>query len=74
MKSVTCAALAGAVLLSGCSTLGMPYVSDRPDCGDIVDARERLDCYDRADRAEDEWREEKRREAEAREKTETDKD
>ena len=64
MKSVTCAALAGLILLGGCVSWERPYVSGDDGCDEIVDARERLDCYDRAERAEDEWREEKRRESE----------
>ena len=73
MKTMTCLVLAGAFLAAGCSTMGRPYMSDRA-CEEIVDAKERLDCLERADRAESEWREELRREQEEKEKEKTDKD
>ena len=64
MKSVTCAALASLTLLAGCMSWERPYVDNDGACDEIVDARERLDCHERAERAEDDWREEKRRESE----------
>ena len=73
MKSVTCLIAASAAVLSGCSTMGRPYVSDDA-CRDIVDAKERLDCYDRAAKVESDWREEKRQEAEKREIPDADED
>ncbi|MEQ8557208.1 MAG: hypothetical protein RIB03_02735 [Henriciella sp.] len=66
MKSVTCLGLASLFLLAACSTMGRPYIDDSAACDDIVDAKERLDCYERADRAESEWRKEKRDEDESR--------
>ncbi|MEE2877973.1 MAG: hypothetical protein VX593_03125 [Pseudomonadota bacterium] len=74
MKPVGYVAILGLFALAGCSTMGRPYVSDGQACGQIVDAKERLDCYDRADRAESEWREEKRREQEEKDKSKSSKD
>lgn len=74
MKTAACAALASLFALAGCSTLGRPYISGDDGCGEIVDARERLDCYERADRAESEWREDLRREQDEKKKDKADKD
>jgi hypothetical protein len=73
MKTATCLALASLFLAAGCSTMGRPYIGGN-DCDEIVDARARLDCLERADRAESEWREELRREQEEKDKEETGKD
>ena len=62
MKPLTFAALAGLFTLAACSTMGRPYISGEDACDELVDARERLDCLERADRAESEWRDELKRE------------
>ena len=64
MKPVTCAALAGLLFLAACSSMNRPYIAHDGDCDEIIDTRERLDCYERARQAERDWREEKRREDE----------
>lgn len=68
MKTAACTALAGLFVLAGCSTMGRPYIGGDDACDEIVDARERLNCYERADRAESEWREDLRREEEEKDK------
>lgn len=68
MKPAFCAGLAGLVLLGGCASWERPYVDNSAACDDIVDSKDRLDCYERARQTEDDWREEKRREDEARDK------
>ena len=62
MKTKIGAAFAGLLLLAGCESFNGPYLDNSSACDEIVDARERLDCIDRAERAEDKWREERRRE------------
>jgi PBP1b-binding outer membrane lipoprotein LpoB len=62
MKKRTGLVFAGAFFLVGCESWQAPYISDDRACDEIVDARERLDCHQQADEAEDKWREEKRRE------------
>lgn len=68
MKRTLQAALAGAVLLTGCSTMGAPYIKGETGCDEIIDQRERLDCLERVDRAERDWRAEKRKESEDKKK------
>ncbi|MEM5518464.1 hypothetical protein WNY37_16020 [Henriciella sp. AS95] len=55
-------------LLAGCVSWERPYVSDDGACDEIVDQRDRLDCLAAAEQAEDDWREEKRREDEWKDK------
>ncbi|MBK75003.1 MAG: hypothetical protein CME85_05830 [Henriciella sp.] len=64
MKKSGCAALAGLFILAGCESYGGAFVDNSAACDEIVDSRARLDCYERAEQAEDEWREERRRERE----------
>ena len=64
MKPAVSLGLASLLLLGACSTMGRPYIDDRAACDDIIDTRQRLDCYERADQAERDWREDKRREDE----------
>lgn len=69
MKAITVFSTLTLILLSGCASWERPYISGDDGCDEIVDARERLDCHDRADRAEDDWREQKRREEDEKKKT-----
>jgi hypothetical protein len=62
MKTSAIAALTGLIALAGCASWERPYVSDEGACDEIVDPRARLDCVAAAEQAEDDWREEKRRE------------
>ena len=64
MKSLTCAALAGLFMLAGCESMGRPYIAGDDGCDEIVNPRDRLDCHEASEQAEDDWREEKRREQE----------
>ncbi len=66
MKVLVAIAMTGLTALGGCSTMGPPYIQGETGCDEIVDARDRLDCLERADQTEREWREKKRREAEDR--------
>lgn len=68
MKRAFVLILLGAASLSACSTMGPPYIKGETGCDEIVDARERLDCLERVDRTEREWREKKRRETEEKDK------
>ena len=68
MKTKIGVALAGLLILAGCENYGGTYLDNSSACDEIVDARERLDCIDRAERAEDQWREERRREREEKER------
>ncbi|WP_300380168.1 hypothetical protein [Henriciella sp.] len=67
MKTVTGMAIAGLFMLGGCESWQRPYVDNSAACDDIVDSKDRLDCYERARQAEADWREEKRREKDDRE-------
>lgn len=60
MKTAVSIGLASLLLLGACSTMGRPYIDDRKACDDIIDTRQRLDCYERAEQAERDWRKEKR--------------
>lgn len=62
MKTVVAIGILSAVSLAGCTSMNRPYVSDKGNCDELVDARARLDCIDAAAQAEDDWRDEKRRE------------
>ncbi len=68
MKRAFFLTLLGVASLSACSTMGPPYIKGETGCDEIVDARAKLDCLERADRTEREWRENKRREAEEKDK------
>ncbi len=67
MKLICCMALGALVFLGGCTSWDRPYVDNDGICDEIVDSRERIDCHERAEQVEDDWREEKRREAEKKE-------
>ncbi|WP_084398112.1 hypothetical protein [Henriciella aquimarina] len=62
MKPFACLGLVSLLALAGCSSMNRPYISGEDGCDEIVDAKARLDCYERVDRAESDWRKEKRRE------------
>lgn len=57
----TLAALAGLLALSGCAVVQDAYDGAATDqCENIIDARDRLDCIDTAERAASDRRAEKR--------------
>ena len=62
MKPFAAASLLSLTVLTGCVSWERPYISDDSACGELVDPRARLDCIAAAEQAEDDWREDKRRE------------
>ncbi|MGB3626877.1 MAG: hypothetical protein WA989_13670 [Henriciella sp.] len=62
MKKTALFLLPGLLALGACETWERPYVDNSGACDEIVDPRTRLDCYEAAEQAEDDWRAEKKRE------------
>lgn len=64
MKKTALVLLPSLLALCACESWNRPYISDgEAVCDEIVDARARLDCIEANEQAEDNWREEKKREA-----------